>query len=500
MERASSDSIRSISGRDVAILAAVTLLGAVIYLAASALTYRVGFPLDDSWIHLTYARNLAERHEWSFQPGQLSAGSTSPLWTFLLAVGFWLHLGPYVWTYLLGQLVLLAMALIAEFSVRKLSAGYRPRLPWVGLFFVAEWHLQWAALSGMETLLQALLVTAVLVLLLFGTRRYLVLGLLTGVSLWVRPDGLTLIGPVVLTILLVERTLKAKGSALARYVIGLGALLLPYLAFNLLLSDTPMPNTFYAKQAEYAAWQAEPLFYRMAALLVQLLTGPSVILLPGVVGTAALAVRRRRWAVLAAISWCAGYLLLYIVRLPPYQHGRYLMPAMPIFFLFGLLAYVEFRSSALFGKQHWRVQQVWALSLLLVTAGFVVLGARSYGQDVGLIESEMVVTAKWVSQNVPPQATVAAHDIGALGYFDNHRLIDLAGLVSPEVIPFIRDEAKLSDFLQQRHANYLVAFPAFYPVLSQARQPVFTSGGRFAPSIGEKNMTVYLWSKLSTAP
>src|SRR5512143_1927001 len=249
MERASSDSTRSISGRDVAILAAVALLGAVIYLAASALTYRVGFPLDDSWIHLTYARNLAERHEWSFQPGQLSAGSTSPLWTFLLAVGFWLHLGPYVWTYLLGQLVLLALALIAEFSVRKLSARYQPRLPWVGLFFVAEWHLQWAALSGMETLLQALLATAVLVLLLLGTRRYLLLGLLTGVSLWVRPDGLTLIGPVVFTSLLVERTLKDKGSALARYVIGLGALLLPYLAFNLLLSDTPLPNPFYTTQA-----------------------------------------------------------------------------------------------------------------------------------------------------------------------------------------------------------------------------------------------------------
>jgi hypothetical protein len=203
---------------------------------------------------------------------------------------------------------------------------------------------------------------------------------------------------------------------------------------------------------------------------------------------------------LATMLWCGGYLLVYILRLPPYQHGRYLMPAMPVFFLFGLLAFQEFQDSRLFGRQHWRIQQVWGLSLLLVTAGFIFLGARSYGEDVGLIESEMVVTAKWISRNLPPQAVVAAHDIGALGYFDSHRLIDLAGLVSPEVIPFIRDEAKLSDFLRDRHANYLVAFPAFYPVLSQARQPVFTSGGRFAPALGEKNMTVYLWSNLSTAP
>src|SRR5512143_289108 len=377
MGRASSDSLHRLCRRDVAILAGAALLGACIYLAASAITYRVGFPLDDSWIHLTYARNLAERHEWSFQAGQLSAGSTSPLWTLLLALGFWLHLGPYVWTYLLGEMVLLAIGVLAEYTVRKLSAGYRPRLPWVGLFFVAEWHLQWAALSGMETLLQALLATAVLALLLIGTRRYLLLGLLTGLSVWVRPDGLTLIGPVVFTVLLSERGLKAQGSGLGRYAIGLGALLLPYLAFNLWLSDTPLPNTFYAKQAEYAAWQARPILYRLATLLVQVLTGPSLLLLPGVTATAIVAVRGRKWAILAAILWCGGYLLLYIMRLPAYQHGRYLMPAMPILFLAALLAYLEFRGSTMFGRAHRIAQAVGQLSLVILTAAFVVLGARS---------------------------------------------------------------------------------------------------------------------------
>src|SRR5512138_3996890 len=179
------------------VLAGAALAAVLFYLLVSALIFRIGFPLDDTWIHLTYARNLAEHGEWAFRPGQLSAGSTAPLWTLLLAIGFWLRLGPYVWTYLLGELVLLAIALVAEYTTRHLSPGYRPRIPWVGLFFIAEWHLQWAALSGMETLLQALLVTAVLAMLMTGTRRYLALGLLTGVSVWVRPDGLTLIGPVV---------------------------------------------------------------------------------------------------------------------------------------------------------------------------------------------------------------------------------------------------------------------------------------------------------------
>ncbi len=63
--------------------------------------FRPGFPLDDAWIHQTYARNLALLAEWAFIPGQLSAGSTSPLWTILLAPGTWIGLaltiGPGFW-------------------------------------------------------------------------------------------------------------------------------------------------------------------------------------------------------------------------------------------------------------------------------------------------------------------------------------------------------------------------------------------------------------------
>ncbi len=493
MEHISIDSPPRLLPRDIGVLVATAIIGAGVYLLASALIYRIGFPLDDSWIHLTYARNLAELGQWAFQPGHLSAGSTSPLWTFLLAVGFWLHLGPYVWTYLLGELCLLGLAVLAESGVRRLTPGYRPRWPWIGMFFVAEWHLQWAALSGMETLLQALLMSAVLLMLIVGSRRYLLMGLLVGLSVWIRPDGVTLLGPMLLSIILLEKSRAEKASAIAAALAGFSALALPYLAFNTWLSGTPLPNTFYAKQAEYAVWQSTSFFYRLSVLLIQLLTGPSVVLVPGVIALGVLAVRRRAWAILSAMAWCGGYLMLYILRLPAYQHGRYLMPAMPVFFLFGLLALVEFRKSTLFGGWHWTVKTVWQISLTLLTLGFVALGARSYGEDVGLIESEMVATARWVRSNLPPQAVLAAHDIGALGYFDDHRLIDMAGLVSPEVIPFIRDEPRLAAFLDRQHANYLIAFPAFYPVLTRTAQPVFTTGGPFAPEIGEKNMTVYLW-------
>jgi hypothetical protein len=101
--------------------------------------------------------------------------------------------------------------------------------------------------------------------------------------------------------------------------------------------------------------------------------------------------------------------------------------------------------------------------------------------------------AHWVADNTPSNALVAAHDIGALGYFAQRDLLDLAGLVSPEVIPFIRDETRLAEFLQDRHADYLVTFPGWYPQLVQGAHLVYSSAGSFSPMMGGENMAVYQW-------
>ena len=478
---------------DILILASAVLLVAGIYLLMSRLTYAIGFPLDDAWIHQTYARNLALHHEWAFRPGIVSAGSTSPLWSAILSIGFLLHLSPYIWTYFLGALILFMIALVGEWGARQIMIFYRPRIPWVGLFLICEWHLTWAALSGMETLLHALLITTVLVLLLTKSRRYLTLGMLTGLSVWVRPDGLTLLGPALIMILIIESDMQLRLRAIIQYLIGFGALIGPYLLFNLAIGGTPMPNTFYAKQAEYANWQAKPILERLGQMLLQLFTGPSMVLFPAMIGWVVVSIKRRDWATLTIMAWCTGYILIYILRLPVYQHGRYIIPAMPILFLFGLIGMIGFAYTTMFNRYHWFVNTLWQFSAGMVMFLFIILGARSYAQDVAVIESEMVVTAKWVARNLPNDALVAAHDIGALGYYDHHEIIDLAGLISPEVIPFIRDEPRLAIYLNERGADYLIAFPEFYPLLTRTAKSVFVTKGPFAPIFKQKNMSVFRW-------
>jgi hypothetical protein len=112
---------------------------------------------------------------------------------------------------------------------------------------------------------------------------------------------------------------------------------------------------------------------------------------------------------------------------------------------------------------------------------------------VAIIESEMVTSAKWVAANTPQNAVIAAHDIGALGYFGDRRILDLAGLVSPQVIPFIRDEERIAAWLDIEQADYLVVFSEWYPDLPDGKKAVFETGGMYSQQSGGKNTIVYQW-------
>jgi hypothetical protein len=282
-------------------------------------------------------------------------------------------------------------------------------------------------------------------------------------------------------------------QSLFRLAIGFAVPFAFYLLFNLALSGTPMPNTFYAKQAEYVDWQNTPLYTRFFYFLVQFLAGSSLVVLPGFLQKVFGALRRREWGILLSALWVSGYILLYVLRLPVYQHGRYLMPALAVFLLIGFIGFVEFLPA---GNTHrTRLVRRFALAaIVMFSLAFGGYGAFTYGSDVALIESEMVASAKWAAENIPPGDLIAAHDIGALGFFGQHAsIIDLAGLISPEVVPFIRDEERLAAYMDERRVDYLIAFPYWYPGLVENRTPVYSSGGRFVLEPAAENMTIYRW-------
>jgi arabinofuranosyltransferase len=487
--------------RSILILGLVAALSLGAYLLWSAQKTQVGFPLDDAWIHQTYARNLALRGEWSFLPGEPSAGSTAPLWSLLLTPGYLLGASPFTWTFILEWLLLWGLALLMEMGQRRYLPRLTASVPWAGLLAVLEWHLVWAAGSGMETLLQALLITAVLIGLEGDHTRWALLGAGVGLSAWVRPDGITLLGPLLFTAFLAPGNARERTRRSAISIACFAALFLPYLLFNFRLAGTIWPNTYFAKQAEYAIYQKLPLSLRYLGEFKLPLIGTGSLLLPGAILFAWGSVRGRRWNRIGGLIWWLGYLGIYALRLPvDYQHGRYIIPAMPIFFLWGTVGLAEFVLSVR-GMRGWEwvVGRAWSLSAILVLSAFWVIGGNAYATDVAIINTEMVRTAQWIAANTPAHALVAAHDIGALGFYSQRRLVDLAGLVSPEVIPFIRDETRIAEYLDAQKVDYLVTFPTWYPQITDRLRPVFITGGTFAPSNGGENMAVYQWG-LGSSP
>jgi hypothetical protein len=478
----------------IAVCGLVAALGLGGYLFASAWTAGLGFPLDDAWIHQAYARNLGLRAEFAFLPGRPSAGSTSPVWAALLAVGYALRLEPHVWTYLVGWVVLTAVAYTGYKGLLILAPSRSSWAPWGAVLLGLEWHLVWAAGSGMETLLAALLVLSVLLFLARKTWNGWVPGLLIGLGAWVRPDLITLLGPVGLTLLLASPSWSIRFRKALKTLLGFGAIFLPYLLFNRLLAGTIWPNTFYAKQAEYAVLQQIPFLSRYSSQLTLPLIGLGIVLLPGLVYFIFKAWTSKSWGALSAVIWFLLYLAVYALRLPvTYQHGRYVMPAMPVLFLWGGTGLSLFLRQ---GEQvAWRrvLGRTWLAVAGIVLVSFWGIGARAYANDVGFIESEMVKIAEWVAGNTAPDALVAAHDIGALGYFAGRDLLDLAGLVSPEVIPFIRNEDRLKEYLTEKGVNYLVTFPSWYPELVRGAAPIYQTQGLIGPLLGNENMAVYLW-------
>ncbi|HEY69315.1 MAG TPA: hypothetical protein G4O08_01900 [Anaerolineae bacterium] len=479
------------------VLAIVLSIG--FYLWMSWRTLGLAFPLDDAWIHQSYARNLALRGEWAFLPGQPSAGSTSPLWAAVLAGGHALGLDPRAWTYGMGTILL---GITAWLGARWVSQRQGSERSWhwlAALLLVFEWHLVWAAISGMEVPAMALLVVVVLYALDGNRWRALFIGFLIGLGVWLRPDAVLLALAAAWVIMTrerfqIRRILKAFGGLL----LGMALPIAPYLVFNRLLSGAWWPTTFYAKQAEYAILRQTPLLQRVVEQAGLPLVGVIALLLPGIVLGGVRAIRSRQWFRFAPLLWVCLHLGAYALRLPldyHYQHGRYAMPTVPILLILGvegLLGWLQLDTETVYKRV---ISRAWLASVIIVAAIFWFLGAQAYARDVAIIESEMVATAHWVRENTHEDDLIAAHDIGAMGYFGEREILDLAGLVDPIVIPYIRDEQALEALLDAQQADYLVTFPGWYPQLISGGTQVFTTNGSFSPLAGGENMTVYLWRK-----
>lgn len=476
-----------------------------------------GFALDDSWIHQTYARNLATYGQWAFIPGQPSAASTSPLYTILLATGYVLHVHYALWTHGLGAVTLALMGIISARMADRVIYNSKFGPIYVGVSIMLIWQLIWAAASGMETLLFAMLIMWCIFLAwreLHADQthsqaislRGLVLGASIALATLARPEGIVLGAWIGLAMLIVrpQQTWQRFFIYGATAIIGFLLLLSPYLLLNYQLTGGLLPNTAAAKFVQHEILLQRQLGTRIIDLFQTLQIGGQALTLPGILIYVWVIVRkhnRNGLIYLLPLFWAVSLILIYALRLPAaYQHGRYVMSALPVLSFMGLVGLwylLEWGQSPgemlVLRRVFTRVALIAAFGTILLFA--LVPGLQAYQRDVAIINEEMVASAHWIDEHIPQSELMAIHDIGAVGYFaPREQMIDIAGLVSPDIVPIINDPDALWQYMEDANARYLMAFPDQIPG-DDTQDPrlckVFAADGPASAAVDGPTMAIY---------
>ena len=449
---------------DVLVALAAALPLAWLMLRERVIAGAAGFPLDDSWIHLHFARNLAQGAGFVYNPGHPVSGSTAPLWTLILAAGAAIAGASPAMAKTLGAAAAVGAALV----VRRAAIAFGAPPPTALVAAIALlWTppVAWGALSGMEvTLAAALVAAALLALARDATWLTASAGALAALA---RPEALVLV-----PLLAVARPLTAR-RALAFVAVTL-AVLAPFVAFSYATVGRPLPATAMAKVeggllgwlaglSEPAAvtWLRRPYDFGVEWLRWLLETH---VLLPLAVPGVALAWWRCGRALgvvaLALVAHPLGMALLAPYRGPGFQEGRYSTHLLPI-------AVVVLAAALGKGVR----PHAAALAVPLVAAVIALVPAADrYAWSVQNINAMQVHLGRWLDAHTPKSATLAVNDIGAIAFFSRRPVIDLMGLVTPEILPYRREgEAGVMRYVAQRCPDYVVVFPAWFPRLSGRR-------------------------------
>ncbi len=445
---------------------ALLLLAAYLAHALTLTGGVLGAPLDDAWIHFQYARNLSQGEGFSYVPGVPTPGSTAPLWTLLLA-----GIGLVTENFLLPAMLLsAALFLLTIWLTYRLTLDITQN---VGISLLAAAGLAvtgrmvWASWSAMEvTLFTALSVGAVWAYQRRGLSGFT--AVLFALASQTRPEGHVLFALAVLDVLLARRLPYGEGDREKRpmtswrqllvAVCVYGALQLPYALFSLSVTGRPLPNTFYAKarQSTLYSWRTlrETLQYHWADNWLTLL------LLPFSWQTLW---RRNR----LVGSWLVGLWLLLPLIVPfLWHHGRYTMPLLP-FQMIAAAVGLHWLAS-----KFWQEQQALWLALAGLWLAIGLYGAPYWAGMLGYNAREIldidVALGEWLAANVPADETVAVDDIGAIVFEGPRPIVDLNGLVSPEMWPVLDDAdppTAAMRFLATNEVRYLAIFPDWHPLL-----------------------------------
>jgi len=449
-----------------------------LYMLAKARGAPPAFPLDDAWIHLNYARNLALHGAFTYFPGDhSSAGSTAPLFTLLEAIGFRITRNEFAIALVIGLLAQLSFLItLARWARQRIGhAGWAA----LAVAMVAlDGRFGILAASGMETSLFLALIAAAFSAWSRGEapRAAAVIGL----AVWVRPEALILAGVFAIDALLERRAPRRAGAGIAILL----ALVAGYAFFNRATGGVFLPNTLAAKAAYYAG---RPFFQFLFDDVAGTFAAGWLLLIPFAIFQAVRELPRilrpraasppgpdppfDATSMRAEVGWAIALPLAYGLVLPfSHRFNRYLLPALPAVAIAGVAGLRVAVASATWKQRAvvWRLVATGA-AIVLLGAQWLYFGS-SPAEYVRVSRYQLarhVRTGRWLAEHTPPDAVIATHDVGAIGYYSNRRIVDMAGLITPEVVPHLHKPDYfpfLDSLFVRQHVTRLAVLDEWQPV------------------------------------
>jgi len=423
---------------------------------------------DDAYIHLEYARSLAEGHGFMFN-NRLSNGDTSPLWVLGLALPMKLGV-PGLWVSKLLTLLccVATLGMLWRFTRLLLEdltlppGGHRD---WPLALFVSSPYFCYWAFSGMEAVAAAgwvMLQSSLLMPRRASHGTLLAAAVCLGLGPLLRPELLLMFIAGAPFLLWQAKSVLQGRSPSTRFwtaVAILVAVSWPLGVWATYALDTfghVMPNTNAAKQAPPGTWVS------LRLLQVSALGFPGLILLGVALAVSGLrkpvhdtesSAIRRAWhgvpyTALPLLAWVLLVGVFYMVNHTHVQ-TRYVLVVAP-----GLLA-VAYAMGVL---------RVGLTVLRSFAAGSVALGAGvslllvvpHMRNKIELIGSTARMAAH-IEATLPPGTPIAVYAIGQFGYLlRDHELVDVGGITRPSASRFLYDEKARVAWARAEGARYFI--------------------------------------------
>ena len=395
----------------------IILLVAVAALAVQALA--LDYVVDDAYISMRYARNLAEGHGLVFNPGgERVEGYTNLLWTLLLAAVIACRLDPVLVARLLGLAAGVGVLILADRLARRDGLGSWSVLAPVFLA-VNPALVTWSS-GGLETTAFTLFAASG-AFLLCGEGSGFAAGVMLALGCLTRPEG------ILVAALVGAGAWFASGRAALRRLraagLVVGATVLAHESWRLAYYGAWLPNTFYAKTGDLGAqvragaiYLGTPLFFFAGGPLVLALIAHGLA-------------RRTPIASIAAVMLPGWILYVGVIGGDGLPMFRFLVPALPFLAILIVSALDRVRHTIPAGADYMAGVGL----LMTVLPGFLGHQSEYRTWDATIFVPKVVRVGKSLRGMLGADASIALMPAGAIPYYSGLRTLDMLALNDPVV-------------------------------------------------------------------